>query len=138
VAADGGVGADLEVGPAEFVLDLLVALLDPVADAVDPRDLGQSGGRVRAVCLAGTAGPGQVGDQALGGRDLDGFHARHAAQAADGLLDKSPRASDSADAAALALAVAGMGRAVLSLAIGISRLAETAEHFTGGPAPAPE
>ena len=28
VAADGDVGADLEVGPAELVLDLLVALLD--------------------------------------------------------------------------------------------------------------
>src|SRR6266705_7179936 len=36
VAADGDVGADLEVGPAQFVLDLFVALLDPVADAVDP------------------------------------------------------------------------------------------------------
>jgi hypothetical protein len=28
VAADGDVGADLEVGPAELVLDLLVALLN--------------------------------------------------------------------------------------------------------------
>ena len=27
VAADGGIGADLEVGPAQLVLDLLVALL---------------------------------------------------------------------------------------------------------------
>jgi hypothetical protein len=43
VAADRGVGADLEVGPAEFVLDLFVALLDPVPDAVDPHDLGQVG-----------------------------------------------------------------------------------------------
>ena len=41
VAADRGVGADLEVGPAQLVLDLLVALLDPVPDAVDPGDLGQ-------------------------------------------------------------------------------------------------
>src|SRR5512146_99905 len=39
VAADRGIGADLEVGPAEFVLDLLVALLDPVAAPVDPHDL---------------------------------------------------------------------------------------------------
>jgi hypothetical protein len=42
VAADGGIGADLEVGPAQFVLDLLVALLDPVADAVDPVPFGNS------------------------------------------------------------------------------------------------
>ena len=34
VAADGDVGADLEVGPAELVLDLFVALLDPVPDAI--------------------------------------------------------------------------------------------------------
>src|SRR2546429_9078434 len=32
VAADRDIGADLEVGPAQLVLDLLVALLDPVAD----------------------------------------------------------------------------------------------------------
>jgi hypothetical protein len=31
VAADGGVRADLEVGPAQFVFDLFVALLDPGA-----------------------------------------------------------------------------------------------------------
>src|SRR4051794_37668565 len=30
VAADGDVGADLEIGPAQLVLDLLVALLGPV------------------------------------------------------------------------------------------------------------
>src|SRR5215831_11227065 len=35
VAADRGVGADLEVGPAQLVLDLLVTLFDPVPDAVD-------------------------------------------------------------------------------------------------------
>src|SRR5262249_38140482 len=40
VAADGAVGADLEVGPAEFVLDLLVALLDPRPQAVEADDLG--------------------------------------------------------------------------------------------------
>jgi hypothetical protein len=43
VAADRGTGANLEVGPAQFVLDLLVALLDPVPDPVDPHDLGQAG-----------------------------------------------------------------------------------------------
>ncbi len=32
--------------PAQLVLDLLVALLEPVADAVDPHDLGQARGRV--------------------------------------------------------------------------------------------
>lgn len=37
----GGVGAHLEIRPAQLVLDLLVALLDPVADAVDPGDLRQ-------------------------------------------------------------------------------------------------
>jgi hypothetical protein len=36
-----------KVGPAELVFDLLVALLDPVADAVDAHDLGQAGGRVK-------------------------------------------------------------------------------------------
>ncbi len=40
VAADRGVGADLEERPAS----LLVALLDPVPDAVDPHDLCQVGG----------------------------------------------------------------------------------------------
>jgi hypothetical protein len=69
--------------------------------------------------------------------DLDAYHARKAAEAADGLLDQSAEASDAADPATLALAVAGMGRAVLSLAIGVNRLAETAEHFTGGPGPRP-
>jgi hypothetical protein len=67
VAADGEVGADLEVGPAQLVLDLLVALLGPVPDSVDPGDLGQVSGRVRAACLARAAGAGQVGDQVPGG-----------------------------------------------------------------------
>src|SRR5262249_55942087 len=42
VAADRDIGADLEVGPAQLVFDLFVALLDPVPDAVDPHDLGQA------------------------------------------------------------------------------------------------
>src|SRR5438034_1179986 len=46
VPADRGVGADLEVGPAQLVLDLLVALPGPVPDAVDPHDLGQVRRRV--------------------------------------------------------------------------------------------
>src|SRR5207248_10717324 len=66
VAADREVGADLEVGPAELVFDLLVALLDPVPDAVDPHDLGQVCGRVRAAGLARPAGPGQVSNQVPG------------------------------------------------------------------------
>ena len=55
------------------------------------------------------------------------------------LLDKS--ASDPAGPAGLAaltLAVAGMGRAALSLAIGVNRPAETGEYFTGRPCPALE
>ena len=40
MSPDGGVGAYLEVRPAQFVFDLLVALLDPVADTVDPHHLG--------------------------------------------------------------------------------------------------
>src|SRR5215510_127764 len=67
VAADRGVGADLEIGPAQLVFDLLVALLDPVPDPVDPGDLGQAGGRVIAVSFARAAGAGQAGDQVPGG-----------------------------------------------------------------------
>ena len=47
MAADGAVGADLEVGPAECVLDLFVPLLYPVAEPVQAHDLGQGGGRER-------------------------------------------------------------------------------------------
>jgi hypothetical protein len=47
VAADRDIGADLEIGPAQLVLDLLIALLDPVPDAVDPHDLSQACGQVR-------------------------------------------------------------------------------------------
>src|SRR5882762_3390752 len=60
VAADRDFGADLEVGPAQLVLDLLVALLDPVPDAVQAHDLGQAGSRPGAVFLAWAAGPGQL------------------------------------------------------------------------------
>jgi len=37
MAMDRGVGADLEVGPAELVFGLFVALFNPVPDAVDPQ-----------------------------------------------------------------------------------------------------
>ncbi len=59
VTADREVGADLEVSPAQLVLDLLIPLLDPVPDPVDPHDLGQAGRRVRAARLARAAGRGR-------------------------------------------------------------------------------
>src|SRR6266540_4168585 len=65
--ADRPVAADLEVGPAQLVLDLLVALLDPVAQAVQAHHLGEvgrrEGGRRRCPLATGTA---QVGDQVPG------------------------------------------------------------------------
>jgi hypothetical protein len=67
VTADREVGADLEAGPAELVLDLLIPLPGPVADPVDPHDLGQPGRRVRTARLARAAGAGQVRDQVPGG-----------------------------------------------------------------------
>ena len=39
VTANGDIGANLEVGPPELVLDLLVRLLYPMAQPVDPHDL---------------------------------------------------------------------------------------------------
>jgi hypothetical protein len=45
VAADGDAGADLEVGPAEFGLDLLVGLPYPMAHPVDLYDLGRVHGQ---------------------------------------------------------------------------------------------
>jgi hypothetical protein len=59
VAADRDVGADLEAGPAQLAFDLLIALLDSVPDAVDPRGLGQGRGRVRAVSFARAPGLGK-------------------------------------------------------------------------------
>ena len=47
----GAVGADLEVGPAEFILDLLIALLHPVAQAVQAHDLRQIGGPEKRYAL---------------------------------------------------------------------------------------
>src|SRR5213075_3461458 len=48
VTADRAGGADLEVRPAQLALDLLVALLDPVAQPVAAHHLGQRGAVVRA------------------------------------------------------------------------------------------
>jgi hypothetical protein len=67
VAADCAVGADLEVGPAEFVLDLPVALLDPRPQTVETDNLGEVGWRVRAGGGVGCVGMGQVGGQIPGG-----------------------------------------------------------------------
>src|SRR5262249_43349491 len=80
VAADGGVGADLEVGPAELVFDLFVALPGPVPDAVDPHDLGQGSGRVRAAGLTRAAGAGRGGGR-LGARYQVAFSGRVAGSA---------------------------------------------------------
>ena len=41
MAANGAILADHEIGPAQFVLHLLVALFDPVAQAIEPYDFGQ-------------------------------------------------------------------------------------------------
>ncbi|BDH51715.1 predicted protein [Streptomyces albidoflavus] len=43
------VGADLDIGPAAFVLDLYVALLDLRRQPEQPDDLGEVGGRVLAM-----------------------------------------------------------------------------------------
>src|SRR5207302_289570 len=53
-------------GPHRPFCQLRKDHLDPMPDAVDPHDLGQVRGRVRAVCLMRAAGPGQVGDQVPG------------------------------------------------------------------------
>jgi hypothetical protein len=42
VAADRDIGTDLEIGPAQLILHLLAALLDPVPDPVDPGNLSQA------------------------------------------------------------------------------------------------
>jgi hypothetical protein len=67
VAADGDVGANLEVSPAQPVLDLHVALPDPVLDPVGPRDLGQAWGPGGGCHSRAGRRPGQVGEQTLGG-----------------------------------------------------------------------
>lgn len=78
VTADGAVGADLEVGPAEFVLGLFVALLDPRPQSVEADDFGEVGPRVRAGGVE-CVGVGQVGGQVPGGllRQTDRVGGRH-------------------------------------------------------------
>jgi|RhiMetdeSRZDD1v2_1073273.scaffolds.fasta_scaffold19473_4 hypothetical protein len=58
VPADGPVAADLEVGPAQLPLDLLVTLLDPVTQPIQPHHLSPVG-----LLAAAGGGPGQVGQQ---------------------------------------------------------------------------
>ena len=47
MVADRTITADHEVRPAQLVLNLFIALLDPVAQTVQPHYLGQVGGRMR-------------------------------------------------------------------------------------------
>ncbi|MEU0566970.1 hypothetical protein ABZ297_16510 [Nonomuraea sp. NPDC005983] len=56
MAADGDVGTDLEVGPAQLVLDLLVALLDPMPQAVEADEFAMDG---RLLGASKWLGPGQ-------------------------------------------------------------------------------
>jgi hypothetical protein len=63
VPPDGPVASDLEVGPAELVLDLLVALLDPVAQPIGTDDLGKLG-----LLGAAAGGASQVAQQIPGGQ----------------------------------------------------------------------
>jgi len=56
MATDGAVGAELGVGPAEFVLDLLVALLGPRPQPIEPHHYGEVCRRVRLVAECGASG----------------------------------------------------------------------------------
>ena len=60
------VGADHEVGPAQLLLELLVALLDPVAQAVQPDDLGQVGRGEWRFVRVGRIGVRKVGREIPG------------------------------------------------------------------------
>jgi hypothetical protein len=64
---------------------------------------------------------------------LDAYDANMAAEAAASSLRQSA-AADQVGPAALPLAVAGAGHALLALAIGVNRLAGEVERFTGQPA----
>ena len=58
----------VEIGPAKFVLDLFVALLDPMPDPVEPHHFGQVGRFVgRAGGVVRSAGACQVGGQVPSG-----------------------------------------------------------------------
>src|SRR4029453_4321236 len=60
-------GAALEVGPAQLVFDLLVALLHPVAQPIQTHEFGQVGRWERWTRLS-AAGAGEVGNQIPGGQ----------------------------------------------------------------------
>jgi hypothetical protein len=61
VAADRGSGAGLEASPSELVSDMLVALLDPVPDPVQPDHLGEVGLFLElARVVVQAAGPGSL------------------------------------------------------------------------------
>jgi hypothetical protein len=55
-----------EVGPAQLILDPLIALLGPVPNLVDPGDVGQVRRRMDAGGLVWVAWPRQVGGQRSG------------------------------------------------------------------------
>ncbi|MFI1031451.1 hypothetical protein [Streptomyces sp. NPDC020951] len=61
MAADGAVGADLEFGPAEFVFDLFVALLDPKPQAVEADDQVVFSGNVAGSVVATIRRQGESG-----------------------------------------------------------------------------
>src|SRR6266487_5250554 len=65
VAVDRSLATDLEVGPAQLVFDLLVALLGPVTQPVAAHHLGQIGRRQARP--ASVVGVGPVGDHIPGG-----------------------------------------------------------------------
>jgi len=68
VAADGDIGADLEIGPAQLVLDLLITLLDPVPDPVDPPVMLAGGaGSAASSFSAGARSLEVVGEQQAAG-----------------------------------------------------------------------
>ncbi|CUU61189.1 hypothetical protein Ga0074812_16111 [Parafrankia irregularis] len=48
MTADREAGTGLGIGPAQFVVDLLAALFDPVSDPVDPDEFSETSGRARA------------------------------------------------------------------------------------------
>ncbi|ETA00964.1 hypothetical protein CcI6DRAFT_03651 [Frankia sp. CcI6] len=79
VAGDRGGGADLDVGPAEFVCDLFVVLFDPAVRPVQAVDLAVGGGWERRCRRGGQVGVGQGGGQIPGtgrwqGRRVGGGH----------------------------------------------------------------
>ena len=61
MAADGAIGVDLKVGPAQFLLDLLVALLHPLPQAAESYHLGQVGGGQVGMLGGGLRGDGRRG-----------------------------------------------------------------------------